>query len=119
MFAKEVGLGTLDFQPIFSPEGAARYVSKYLTKSLGEKGFAREIREREPNLRDRLGRKLSRTYVVQPRCFVVTEPPDEPMPGWTYSPLTVAEFAMLKTGEVIEASVGWYELPASVASAGP
>src|SRR5579864_2216355 len=34
--AKRCGLGTLDFQPVFDGTGAAMYVSKYLSKSLGE-----------------------------------------------------------------------------------
>lgn len=33
--AKRCGLGTLDFQPIRDRVGAARYVSKYLSKSVG------------------------------------------------------------------------------------
>lgn len=32
--AKRCGLGTVDCRPIFSGQGAARYVSKYLTKSI-------------------------------------------------------------------------------------
>lgn len=50
--AKRCGLGTLDCRPIFSARGAARYVSKYLTKSIdrwsGARRFAMNERHEEP-----------------------------------------------------------------------
>jgi hypothetical protein len=116
MFAQEIGLGTLDFQPIFNADGAARYVSKYLAKSLGEKSIARELRTRELS-RDRLGRNLPSTYVVEPRRYFVTEPPEEPGLGWFYSPFSVAEYVMLRTGELVSDETTYYEF--SVAGLSP
>ena len=37
--ARRCGLGTLDLRPIVSRDGAARYVSKYLAKSLADDRF--------------------------------------------------------------------------------
>lgn len=50
--AKRCGLGTIDCRPIFSGQGAARYVSKYLTKSIGladagRRRFAMNVRIEE------------------------------------------------------------------------
>lgn len=68
--AKRCGLGTLDFRPVHSGEGAARYVSKYLFKSVGVAlGHARRYAMTESHI----------------------EPPS---PGWAWSPGRVALVAV-------------------------
>lgn len=72
--AKRCGLGTLDFRVVFS--GAGAYVSKYLTKSVGDTdGSAR-------------------------RYALSVSIPEMKEPGWTWDPRRVALVAVERLGAV-------------------
>jgi hypothetical protein len=78
--AKRCGLGTLDFRPVFSRHGAARYVAKYLSKSIAEQ----------------CGR--ARRYALNVRIEEIKEV------GWAWDPRRVALVAVEKLGAV---AVDW------------
>lgn len=67
--AKRCGLGTLDFQPVRDGAGAARYVSKYLAKSVGAAA----------------GR--ARRYAMNVSI------PESKEPGWVWSPWSLVLFS--------------------------
>jgi len=78
--AKRCGLGTLDFKVVFSGAGAARYVSKYLAKSIGAAaGQAR-------------------------RYALSISIPEVKQPGWTWAPARVALVAVQELGAI---AVDW------------
>jgi hypothetical protein len=74
--AKRCGLGNLDFRVVFSGAGAASYVSKYLTKSVGDvDGSAR-------------------------RYALSVSIPEIKQAGWSWSPARVALVAVEQLGAV-------------------
>jgi len=78
--AKRCGLGTLDFRPITNEGGAAAYVSKYLTKTIGEVAGA--------------ARRYSFSESI----------PDIKQPGWYWRPGRVATVAVDQLGAL---AVDW------------
>lgn len=83
--ARRCGLGTLDFQPVRDGAGAARYVAKYLGKSLG--GL---------NPRRNLGR--AHRYAMNVSIPEIKEP------GWAWDARRVALVAVDRLGAV---AVDW------------
>jgi hypothetical protein len=79
--AKRCGLGTLDFQPVRDGAGAARYVAKYLGKSLGGPGTGFN-----------LGR--AHRYAMNVHIPQITEP------GWQWDARRVALVAVERLGAV-------------------
>jgi hypothetical protein len=74
--AKRCGLGTLDFRAVFSGTGAGAYVSKYLTKSVGDAGGS------------------ARRYALSVSIPEIKEA------GWSWSPARVALVAVEQLGAV-------------------
>jgi hypothetical protein len=74
--AKRCGLGTLDFRIVFSGPGAGAYVSKYLTKSVGDADGS------------------ARRYALSVSIPEIKEA------GWSWSPARVALVAVEQLGAV-------------------